>query len=177
MPASQAEIDAAALAAQKIAEAKREAEKRAARIEISNYYYNSIIPTYTIFNKAQFYSVTTFNLPYISNDIFAYPAYERNNIFIIENVINKYMYLDVMCSSERINNIYSTNLSAVGLFPKANQSAIMYSLRKLPLSERNSYAKIMQAIDYQMQVIKTRKYRLAAIKSYMKTRELLRFKP
>jgi hypothetical protein len=82
-----------------------------------------------------------------------------------------------MCSSERINNIYSTNLSAVGLFPKANQSAIMYSLRKLPLSERNSYAKIMQAIDYQMQVIKTRKYRLAAIKSYMKTRELLRFKP
>ena len=176
MPASQAEIDAAALAARKIADAKMELVKQVARLDILDYYYKSIIPTFQLFNKAQFYSVTEFNLPYISNDIFAYPAYERNNIILIEKVINKYMYLDIICSSERIDNIYSTSLSAVGLFPKANQTAIMYSLRQLPLSERNSYIKITQAIDIQLKVIQIRKSRLLAIISHMKTPYLLRYK-
>ena len=176
MPASQAEIDAATLAAQKIAEAKRVAAMNAARLEISKSYSKSIIPAFQLFSKAEFYSVTEFNLPYISNEIFEFPTEERNNILIIEKIIIKYMYLDVMCSSDQLSTVYASSLSAVGLFPKANQTAIMYSLRHLPLSERNSYIKITQAIDIQLKVIQIRKSRLLAIISHMRTPYLLRYK-
>lgn len=177
MPASQAEITAAALAAEKIAEAKRVAEIKAARLDISNLYFNLIIPSYELFSLAQFYSVTEYNLPYISNEIFLFADSDRNNIFMIEKIVKKYKYLDIMCSSIRLNTIYASNLSAVGLFPKANQTSILFALKKLPLTERNSYLKITQVINNQLQVIEERKKRLAALRSFKKSPRLLAPKP
>jgi hypothetical protein len=177
MPASQAEISAAALAAEKIAEAKRVAEIKAARLDISNSYFKLITPRIGLFNLAGFYSVTEQNLPYISNEIYLFPDSDRNNIFMIEKIVKKYKYLDIMCSSNIINTVYSSDLGEVGLVPKANQTSIMYTLKQLPLIERNSYLKITQAINDQLQVIEVRKKRLAALRSFKKSPRLLAPKP
>jgi hypothetical protein len=80
MPASQAEIAAAALAAQKAAEAKREAEKKSARLGIYNnfIYYNT--PTIQLFNIAEFYGVNAKNYYYVTKEI-QYLMWKYNKIY------------------------------------------------------------------------------------------------
>jgi hypothetical protein len=80
LPSSQAEIDTAALAAQKAAEAKREAEKKAARLGIYNnfIYYNT--PTIQMFNTAEIYGVNAKNYYYVTNEI-QYLMWKYNKIY------------------------------------------------------------------------------------------------
>jgi hypothetical protein len=160
MPASQAEIAAAALAAQRAAEAKREAEKQSARSEIAKNYLELIIPRFELFSIAEISGVTVNNLPYISNEILAFAAAPRSEILNIVKISDKYRILDAICAGDRFTRIYAQDLTRVGLIPKENQTTITYALRSSPASDRDSYFKISSVINEQLAIIKIRKERL-----------------
>jgi hypothetical protein len=159
-PASEAEIAAAALAAQRAAEAKREAEKQSARSEIVKNYLELITPRFELFATAEISEVTVKNLPYISNEIFAFAPISRSDILNVIKISNKYRILDAICVGDRFTRIYAQDLARVGLIPKENQTGITYALRMTPASDRDSYFKISSVINEQLAIIKIRKERL-----------------
>lgn len=159
-PASEAEIAAAALAAQRALEAKREADKQSARSEISSNYLNLIIPRFDLFAIAEISGVTVKNLPYISNEIIAFAEAPRSEIINVIKISNKYRILDAICVGDKFTSIYAQDLTQVGLTSKENQTTITYALRMSPVADRDSYFKISSVISEQLAIIKIRKERL-----------------
>ena len=184
MPASQAEIDAAALAAQKAAEAKREAEKQAARVEIVNSISESKLPTLIQFETAEIYGVTRNNLNNIIQDINLFvrdesaTALTQNKfvntflpvqsptISIVQNVVKKYVILDSMCLGGNFSQFYASDLVEVGLIPNRYKHVITYNLRRLPTLQKDEYGKIKLAIAQELQTIEIRQKRLAKVLSW-----------
>ena len=159
-PASQAELVAAALAAQRAAEAKREADKQFARSLIIKNYVDLVNPRFDLFATAEISGVTVNNLPYINNEILALAPAPRSEIINIIKISNKYRILDAICVSDRFNTIYTNDLINVGLIPKEYKAGITYSLRMLPIVDRNEYLKIYAAINNQIALNKIRNERL-----------------
>lgn len=169
MPASQAEIAAAALAAKRALEAKREAEKQAARLEIVDCFSESITPTLIQFNTAEIYGVTKNNINNIITDVNYIIIDESatallrdesatvlnqevkikpvikesiNTIMVVEKVVKKYVILDWICQPGTFSQFYASDLSSVGLILKKYQTIITYNLRQLSIDQRDDYAKI-----------------------------------
>jgi len=163
MPASQAEIDAATLAAKKAAEAKREAEKQAARREILKGFAESKLPTIQQFNTAEISGVTEKNYPSVTKELLALPQSERSDIFVVEKIAKKYKILDEICKGDSFRVITPQDLSSVGLIPVEHKTAITYVLRQLPAADRDNYSTITSAINEQLAVIERRKERLAVV--------------
>jgi hypothetical protein len=172
MPASQEELAAAALAAQKAAEAKREAAKKAARTEISKGFFESKMPTIQQFSTAEISGVTEKNFPLISKELMAMTPADRSDIKMVEKVSKKYLILDSICIGGKFPQFFAKDLSSVGLIPVKNQAAVTYALRKLPLDQRDDYAKITAAISKELAIIQNRKDRLAAIIALRKSRQI-----
>lgn len=169
--ASQEELAAAALVAQKAAAAKREAEKQAARTEISKGFFESKMPTIQQFATAEILGVTEKNFPMITNELMAMPDADRSDIKIIEKVSRKYLILDTISFGASFSRFYAKDLSSVGIIPIENQFAITYALRQLPLGERDNYEKIVAAINAELEVIRIRDERLAAILALRESRQ------
>jgi streptogramin lyase len=162
MPASQSEIDAAAVATQKAAEAKREAEKQAARNEILN-----LVKTYKdinleLFIKAEIYGVTSANIAVVQAEISALPQTSRADLSQVLKIARKYEVVGKI-ASDQFASVYSDNLIEIGLIPQGSKykAALTAAIRKLSQSDRSSYASIKQAIDVEMADIQARKDRLA----------------
>ena len=172
MPASQEELAGAALAAQKAAAAKREAEKQAARVEISKGFSESKMPTIQQFATAEISGVTKKNFPLIIEELMAMTPAERSDIKMIEKVSKKYLILDSICMGGKFPQFSAKDLSSVGLIPVKNQVAVTYALRKLPLAQRDDYAKITAAISKKLEIIQIRKDRLAALLALRKSRQV-----
>lgn len=172
MPASQAEIDAAALAAQKAAEAKREAEKKAARADISKGFFESKMPTIQQFATAEISGVTEKNLPMISKELMAMTPADRSDIKMVEKISKKYRILDVICQGDKFSTVTANDLSSVGLIPKNYQTTVTNSLRSLPSSQRDDYSKITAAINEELAVIRIREERLASVLALRKSRQV-----
>jgi hypothetical protein len=175
-PASDAEVAAqvaafaaAALAEQKAAEAKREAEKQAAQTEIWDCLTESRLITINNFNSAEIYGVTKKNYDHVIQDI-NYKLFDESNtaliesqnltIFVVEQVVKKYVILDSICYPGTFSQFTANDLASVDLIPYKNRNAITYNLRQLPLVERNDYIKIENAINNEILVLETRKERL-----------------
>jgi hypothetical protein len=171
MPANQAEIDAAALAAQKAAEAKREAEKKAARSDISKGFSESKMPTIQQFATAEISGVTEKNLPMISKELMAMTPSDRSDIKMVEKVSKKYRILDEISKGDKFTTITAKDLSDVGLIPAKNESRITNALRQLPASQRDDYAKITAAINDELAIIRIRQERLASVIALRKSRQ------
>jgi hypothetical protein len=171
MPANQAEIDAAALAAQKAAEAKREAEKKAARTEITKGFSESKMPTIQQFATAEISGVTEKNLPMISKELMAMTAADRSDIKMVEKVSKKYRILDEISKGDKFSTVTANDLSSVGLIPKNYQTTVTNSLRSLPASQRDDYTKITAAINEELAVIRIREERLASVLALRKSRQ------
>jgi len=172
MPASQAEIDAAAEAAKKVAEAKREAEKQAARIEICKGLSESKMPTIQQFATAEILGVTEKNLPMISKELMAMNLADRSDIKMVEKVSKKYRILDRICQGDKFSTITANDLSSVGLIPSKYRTLITYKLRKLAIDQRDDYFKITAAIDRELSVIRIREARRAAMLALRKSRQV-----
>jgi len=162
-PATQIDVSALTLAAQKAAEAKREAEKKEARSEISKGFSESKIPTIQQFATAEISGVTEKNLPMIIKELMAMPEADRSDLKTIEKISTKYLILDTISSGGNFTKFYAKDLSSVGLIPEENQVAITYALRQLPLDQRDDYEKIVAAINKELEVIRIRAERLAAV--------------
>ena len=171
MPASQAEIDAATLAAQRIAEAKREAEKKAARTEITKGFSESKVPTIQQFAAAEISGVTEKNLPMISKELMAMNSADRSDIKMVEKISKKYRILDAISQGDKFSTVTANDLSSVGLIPKNYQTTVTNSLRSLPASQRDDYTKITAAINEELAVIRIREERLASVLALRKSRQ------
>jgi hypothetical protein len=164
MPASQSEIDAAALAAQKAAEAKREAEKQAARNEITNAVKTSQDVKLEMFTKAEISGVTAANIAAVQTEISALPQSSRVDLSQVLKIARKYEVVG-MVASDRVASIYSDSLIEIGLITKGSKhkAALTAAIKKLPASERSSFASIKKVIDAEMDEIQARKDRLANV--------------
>ncbi len=169
--AAAAEIAAAALAAQKAAEAKREAEKKAARTEITKGFSESKAPTIQQFAAAEISGVTEKNLPMISKELMAMTAADRSDIKMVEKISKKYRILDAISQGDKFSTVTANDLSSVGLIPKNYQTTVTNSLRSLPASQRDDYAKITAAINEELAVIRIREERLASVLALRKSRQ------
>jgi hypothetical protein len=167
-------IDSAAIARQAalVAEAKRQAEKKEARSEISKGFSESKIPTIQQFATAEIYGVTEKNLPMIIKELMDMPEADRSNLKTIEKISTKYLILDTISSSGNFTKFYAKDLSSVGLIPEENQVAITYALRRLPLEQRDDYEKIKTAISNELKIIRIREQRLAALLALRKSRQV-----
>ena len=165
---------ALALAAQKAAEAKREAEKQAARNEIWDCLSDSRTITINNFSEAEIYGVTKKNYDYVIQDI-NYKIFDESDtaliesrsqtIFVVEQVVKKYVILDVMCYPGSFSQFTANDLASVDLIPYKNRNVITYNLRQLPLDQRDDYIKIENAINSEIVALETRKERLDEVLS------------
>jgi hypothetical protein len=164
MSASQSEIDAAALAAQKAAEAKREAEKQAARNEITNAVKTSQDVNLEMFTKAEISGVTAANIAAVQTEISVLPQSSRVDLSQVLKIARKYEVVG-MVASDRVASIYSDSLIEIGLITKGSKhkAALTAAIKKLPASERSSFASIKKVIDAEMAEIQARKDRLANV--------------
>ena len=169
MPASQEEITAATLAAQKIADAQREAEKQLARVEIAKLLSDSRIPAISLFITAELSRVTEKNLPFIVNELLALPKEQRENFLIIQKSSKKYAILDAICAGGKFKEFTASDLNAAGIIPQANRSAITHNLRLIPAEQRDTYSKISAIVEQEVAANQQRKNQLAAIISRIKS--------
>lgn len=168
---AQAGTEAAALAAQKAAEAKREAEKQTARVDISKGFSESKMPTIQQFATAEIYGVTEKNLPMINKELMAMTPADRSDIKMVEKVSKKYRILDEISKGDKFTTITAKDLSTVGLIPVKNQVAVTEALRRLPSSQRDEYSEITAAINEELAIIRIREERLASIIALRKSRQ------
>jgi hypothetical protein len=151
--------------------AKREAEIRAAnvrnaRTEISNKLATREKITVETFSQADIDGITTANLAEVEKEILALPVESRSDIAQILKIARKFEVVDQI-ASDRVASINSGKLIEIGLIPMDSKfkSSLTVAVKKLPASERSSYADIKVAIEREMAVIQTRKDRLAKLMS------------
>ena len=163
-PSSDADNAATALAAQRIAEAKREAEKQAARAEITNSLKTSKDVNLEMFSKAEISGVTEANIAAVQADIAALPQTSRADLSQVLKIARKYEVVGKI-ASDQFASVHSDSLIEIGLIPEDSKqkAAITAAIKKLPLSDRSSYAVIKKAIDAEIAEIQVRKNRLADV--------------
>jgi len=164
IPLTDKEIAANALAAQKAAEAKREAEKKAARNEILNLVKTNKDINLELFIKAEIYGVTAANIVVVQAEIAALPQTSRADLSQVLKIARKYEVVGKV-ASDQFASVYSESLIEIGLIPKGSKhkAALTAAVKKLPPSDRSSYASIQKAINAEMAEIQVRKDRLANV--------------
>lgn len=157
-PAEEAEV------ARKEAAVKREAEKRSARAEIVRKLKTPERVMIETFNQAEIAGITNENIDELHTEIFALSEVSRADITKVLKVARKYEVVGII-ASERVKSIYSSSLIEIGLIPADNKhkAALTQAVKKLPVSERSSYAAIKDGIDAEMAEIQLRNDRLKDI--------------
>jgi hypothetical protein len=160
-PSEPSEPSAESLAAIARAEARAAAAAQAsARTELTT--KSSAPLTVDKFVSAGITGITVKNIGAVSAEIAALPLDRRNLIEEIVKIARKFEVVDKVASGARI---YAGMLQEVGLIPSDSKfkSALTVMIRRLPESERSSFALIQAAIAAEMKVIQLRKDRLAAL--------------
>ena len=170
-PADAQQIEAQRIASERLAAAQREAEKTSARTLILDLFKKLQKVNLETFITAQIFGVTDRNTNEFHAEIFALPQSSFQNITEVQRVARKYEVLG-MVSSDRVISVYSTSLIEIGLIPEGSKhkAALTAAIKKLPVSDRSSYAAIKVVVDTEMAEIQARKDRLAAILSRIKSR-------
>lgn len=153
------------------AAAKREVEKQAARAELIDSLKNLGNMKVELFNQAEIAGVTKENIVAVQAEIAALSEASRTDLVSILKIAHKFEVVGVM-ASERIIGCYSHSLIEIGLIHQdsKNKEALMAAIKKLPASERASYAAIEEAIDNEIAEIQARKDRYANILALIASR-------
>jgi hypothetical protein len=169
--ASTTAADAAAKAAAEAAAARREAEKQAARTDITSKLKNAKELTVDSFAKAEIYGITANNIAALQSELLALPEASRTDINQVLQVAYKYEVVGNI-GSDRVSNMQSNSFIAIGLIPaeSKNKVSLVYAVRKLPASSRDTYTEIKAAIDAEAALMKSRSDRLAKTLSRNSTR-------
>ena len=170
-PPSESERTAAALAAEKAAAAKREAEKQEARAEIKNSLVTSKVISLEMFTKAEISGITAENIAEVQNEIAALPQISRADLNQVLKIARKYEVVGKIASNQ-VATVLPVTLIEIGLIPEDSKykAAITSTIKRLPASDRSSYASIKKAIDAKMAEIQTRKDRLANVVARINSR-------
>lgn len=155
--------DEEAKAAAEAAAKKREAEKQAARTDITSKLMSAKELTVDLFAKAEIPGVTASNISALQSELIALPEESRADISQVLKIARKYEIVGNI-GSERINYLQSNSYIEIGLIPATskNKVALVAAVRKLPESARDTYAEIKNAIDAEAAKIKKRNDRLTA---------------
>jgi hypothetical protein len=155
---------ASELADQRAAETKREAEKQAARGEITNSVKANKDVNLEMFTRAEIPGVTAANIAAVQAEIAALPQTSRADLSQVLKIARKYEVVGKI-ASDQFTSIHSDSLIEIGLIPQDSKqkAAITAAIKKLPPSDRSSYASIKKAIDAEMAEIQNRKDRLAKV--------------
>ena len=146
------------------ANAQREIDKRSARDAISSDFKRFINIKLEIFKQAEIKGITAENIESVQAEIDALPKESRGDISQILKIARKYEVVG-MIASGRVTSVYSSTLIEIGLIPadSKDRAALLAAIKKLPASERSSYASIKAAIDRKTAEIQARKDRYRAI--------------
>jgi uncharacterized phage protein gp47/JayE len=120
--------------------------------------------TAEIFGQAEIKGITAENIESVQAEIDALPKESRGDISQILKIARKYEVVG-MIASGRVTSVYSSTLIEIGLIPadSKHRAALSAAIKKLPASERSSYALIKAAIDRKTAEIQARKDRYRAI--------------
>ena len=170
-PPSESERTAAAIAAEKAAAAKREAEKQEARAQIKNSLVTSKVISLEMFTKAEISGITAENIAEVQNEIAALPQISRADLNQVLKIARRYEVVGKIASNQ-VATVLPVTLIEIGLIPEDSKykAAITSTIKRLPASDRSSYASIKKAIDAKMAEIQTRKDRLANVVARINSR-------
>ena len=159
--AAQLESPAAAAAE---AAAKREAEKLAARAEISNMFKNSENVTLDAFRRAEISGITAKNIDEVQSEILSLNEESRGDIQQIIKVARKYEIVGMIASTQ-VATVPAYLFVEIGLIPvdSKNKTSLVYAIREIPAEERGNFLEIKAAIEIATAKIQARKDRLAAL--------------
>jgi hypothetical protein len=169
MPPTEEQLAAAVQALAKEAEAQREVERRSARTQISNLLSDSKIPAIDLFRTAGIDRITEKNHLLITSELIALPKESRVDFSVIQKSAKKYVVLDAICTGTQFREFTASDLNEIGLVPKANRALITHHLRLIPAEQRDSHAEIIAIVEQEVATIQSRKDRLAAIISQIKS--------
>jgi hypothetical protein len=143
---------------------QREVEKRSARAEILRRYKNSEKITLELFDQAEILGITLANSENLHADLFSSPPDSRVDISQLLKIARKYEVLGII-ASDRARRIFPISLIEAGLIPVDSKykATLTVVVRKLPASDRASFAAIKKAIDAKMAEIQAGKDRHKAI--------------
>ena len=155
---------AADLVAQRAAEAKREAEKQAARAEVTNSVKANKDVNLELFTRAEIPGVTAANIAAVQAEISSLPESSRVDLNQVLKIVRKFEVVGKI-ASEQFASVHSNSLIEIGLIPAGSKHkvALTAAIKKLPASDRSSYASIKKAIDAEIAEIQARKDRLANV--------------
>ena len=144
--------------------ARREAEMRSARADITSKLQSTQELSVETFAKAEIRGITASNIAAVQAEILALPEEARTNIKEVLKVARKFEVVGNIASTQ-VRNMSATSFVEIGLIPASskNKVALVAAIRKLPASARDTYAEIKAAIDAETARIKSRSDRLAAI--------------
>ena len=167
---STAESQAASEAAAKAAAAKREAEVKAARTEISNSLKKSENLTLDAFKQAEIAGVTAENFAQVQAEILELPTDSRSDINQVLKIARKYEVVGRI-ASEQAKNLPISAFVEVGLIPadSKNKVALIAAVRRAAGSDRDSFNEIQAVIAAEEAKIKNRKDRLARLVTRVKS--------
>lgn len=158
-----------------IANAKREAVAKAAKTEIWDCLTESRLITINNFTNAEIYGVTKKNYNNIIQDIdikikdesaTALLKNQASTIFLVEQVVHKYVILDSICEGLKLSGYYARDLIAVGLIRNQSPALITHNLRNYPLYQVDTYEKFAAAVTAETALIEQRKKRLSRVLSW-----------
>jgi hypothetical protein len=146
------------------AAAKREAEKLAARAEISNMFKKSEKVTLDAFSQAEIPGITAKNIDDVQAEILSLKEESRGDIQQIIKVVRKYEIVGMIASTQ-VAAVPSYLFVEIGLIPadSKNKTSLVNAIRELPVEERDNFSEIKAAIEIATSKIQARKDRLAAL--------------
>lgn len=161
---SEAESQAALKAASDAAAARREAEKKAARIEITTRLKNSKDLTVDLFAMAEIPGVTATNIAFVQAEILALPEESQTDINQVLKIARRYEVVSKI-GSDLVNYLQSNIFVEIELIAATSKHkvALVAAIRKLPETSRDTYEEIKSAIESTTASIQARKDRLAAV--------------
>jgi hypothetical protein len=142
------------------ATAQREADKSSARALILTKFKSNENISLETFAQAEINGITAQNIDAVQAEINALPKESRGDITQILKIARKYEVVG-MIASDRVTSVYANNLIEIGLIPAGSKhkAALTAAIKKLPASERSSYAAIKAVIDAEMAAIQARNNR------------------
>jgi hypothetical protein len=116
------------------------------------------------FTQAEINGITAENLAAVQAEITALTDHSNGDISGILKIARKFEVVG-MIASDRVTSVYSDSLIEIGLIPKGSKhkATLTAAVKKLPPSDRSSYASIQKAINAEMAEIQVRKDRLANV--------------
>jgi hypothetical protein len=129
-------------------------------------------PNVSIYNSYGIYGMNERILTDVNQVILSLPSTQKTDLSILRGIVLQYATVEQISNPATRKYVTADQLIKIGLLSadNKNKTSILNALKKAPIAEINTYAKLEKLISLQMAVIKERAERLAAIKKKIQAR-------